>query len=266
LKYPWFYGENPNKMKKWGAYSTERETFHWVRKDFSFGTQIKSLEAEIMDWADDITYAVHDVIDFFCAGKIPLERLSSEDDDDGENERAFFLKWVFEHLKIKPEDQEELSKAFQEIIEIFPLEKKYMGTTEERWRLWQLITNLISRYVDAIHVVKPPHNGDPLVWFEPNAKAEVTMLKQLTWCYVIKNENRELETQQSGQIKMINRVFETLYERANDPSRLEIFPPRFEVQIRAAQGNLPLVTRLVCDYVSGMTEKEITTADSKYRK
>ena len=38
---------------------------------------VKSLEAELMDWADDITYAVHDVVDFYCAGRIPLDILGN---------------------------------------------------------------------------------------------------------------------------------------------------------------------------------------------
>ena len=32
-----------------------------------------------MEWADDLTYAVHDVDDFYRAGLIPLDRLNGED-------------------------------------------------------------------------------------------------------------------------------------------------------------------------------------------
>src|SRR5579883_3145671 len=48
-----------------------------VRRQQPFPTFTQSLEAALMDWADDITYAVHDLIDFFCAGQIPLERLGA---------------------------------------------------------------------------------------------------------------------------------------------------------------------------------------------
>ena len=41
-----------------------------------------------MDWADDITYAIHDVADFYVAGKIPLDRLGSLKDDA--KRRLFF--------------------------------------------------------------------------------------------------------------------------------------------------------------------------------
>jgi hypothetical protein len=29
-----------------------------------------------MDWADDITYAIHDMVDFYCAALIPLHVLA----------------------------------------------------------------------------------------------------------------------------------------------------------------------------------------------
>ena len=71
LKYPWPYGASRNK-KKWGYYSTERDVFAWAR-----GTRPKyqrSIIAEIMDWADDITFAIHDLLDFYVAGRIPIDR------------------------------------------------------------------------------------------------------------------------------------------------------------------------------------------------
>src|SRR6185437_9586804 len=75
LKYPWLRGGNPDNPKKWGAYESERS-------DFDFAAELlpapnhRTIEAEIMDWADDITYSVHDLEDFFRAGRMPLHLLA----------------------------------------------------------------------------------------------------------------------------------------------------------------------------------------------
>ena len=71
LKYPWGHGDNPDKKNKWGVYDTERNLYNWVRQINSLHSFAKIPEAAIMDWADDITYAVHDLVDFYCAGQIP---------------------------------------------------------------------------------------------------------------------------------------------------------------------------------------------------
>jgi dGTPase len=72
LKYPWLKGEGPKeKGDKWGAYESEREDFVWVREDVD--DQNPTVEAEIMDWADDVTYAVHDLEDFYRVGLVPLD-------------------------------------------------------------------------------------------------------------------------------------------------------------------------------------------------
>src|SRR5215469_4649135 len=53
LKYPWMRGENKEKLDKWGAYSSEKKDF-----DFAIALcpapQTKTIEASLMDWADDI--------------------------------------------------------------------------------------------------------------------------------------------------------------------------------------------------------------------
>ena len=68
--------------------STEQEDFLWAR-ELDPGTKRKSAEAELMDWADDIAYSVHDLEDFYQCGKIPLDRLVQ---DPGELDR--FLEGV----------------------------------------------------------------------------------------------------------------------------------------------------------------------------
>src|SRR3954468_3470205 len=72
LKYPWGYGENPQVPDKWGYYSTEKALFDWVRRGRI--PMQRSLISEVMGWADDITHTIHDLTDFFQAGRIPLDK------------------------------------------------------------------------------------------------------------------------------------------------------------------------------------------------
>lgn len=58
--------------------SRRRRAFDFARTGST--ADERSLEAEIMDWSDDVTYAVHDLEDFFRLGLIPLDRLASSND------------------------------------------------------------------------------------------------------------------------------------------------------------------------------------------
>lgn len=82
-KYPWLKGQAPEQYKaltnsKWGAYRSEsrhlEKSLEVAADDGVMGAH-RSLEADIMDWADDISYAVHDTEDFFRAGIVPLDVL-----------------------------------------------------------------------------------------------------------------------------------------------------------------------------------------------
>ncbi|MDP3509299.1 MAG: dNTP triphosphohydrolase [Candidatus Melainabacteria bacterium] len=146
LKYPWMINENPSKQNKWGSYKTERDLFNWVRQDYdtSFGVRTKSLEAEVMDWADDITYAVHDVVDFYCAGRIPLEQLGRKNSV----ELKSFLDEVFErpgNESLKT-NRQQLEERIQYIVDFVfsSIDSRYTGTIDQRKTLWQLMTLLIG--------------------------------------------------------------------------------------------------------------------------
>ncbi|EME50479.1 HD domain-containing protein [Amycolatopsis decaplanina] len=52
---------------KWSAYQTERDDFLWAREN-SRG-ELRSANAVLMDWPDDISYATHDLEDYFRAGQ-----------------------------------------------------------------------------------------------------------------------------------------------------------------------------------------------------
>jgi dGTPase len=72
LKYPWF-GEPGTKF---GVYAEDAEVFDWIRAGAPAGR--RCLEAQVMDWADDVAYSVHDLEDGFHAGLITFENLKSE--------------------------------------------------------------------------------------------------------------------------------------------------------------------------------------------
>jgi dGTPase len=66
-KYPW-----PRRadVGKFGVYAQDLAAFAWLRDGRPDGT--RCLEAQIMDWADDVAYSVHDVEDGVHSGYIKL--------------------------------------------------------------------------------------------------------------------------------------------------------------------------------------------------
>ncbi|GAB3205037.1 deoxyguanosinetriphosphate triphosphohydrolase [Marinactinospora endophytica] len=75
LKYPWARGAKGAAGNKFNHYPDDAEVFAWVREGAP-GTRT-CLEAQVMDWADDVAYSVHDLEDGIHAGLIQLAALRS---------------------------------------------------------------------------------------------------------------------------------------------------------------------------------------------
>jgi dGTPase len=65
---------------KFGYYKTESEAFEMIREHIDGDRQ--TIAAEVMDYADDLTYAIHDLTDFYMDGRLPLDRLLREASKD----------------------------------------------------------------------------------------------------------------------------------------------------------------------------------------
>ncbi len=109
LKYPWTFPQRPTeesgkRKKKWGAYSSASAAFQFATGHTDGGPAEKPIEAQLMDWADDLTYAIHDAEDFYRAGLIPLHLLNRADEPGGpEKEKLRFLEYVLSRKENIPE-------------------------------------------------------------------------------------------------------------------------------------------------------------------
>src|SRR3954447_3135852 len=73
-KYPW---PRADGERKFGVYADDRPVFDWLRAGAPRPRR-RCLEAQVMDWADDVAYSVHDVEDGVHGGYILLETLLAD--------------------------------------------------------------------------------------------------------------------------------------------------------------------------------------------
>ena len=135
LKYPWF-GEPGTKF---GAYAEDAEVFGWIRAGAPAGR--RCLEAQVMDWADDVAYSVHDLEDGFHAGLITFENLKSP------AERASVSRTTA--ATYCDEDEAELTEVLDALLALDIWPGSYDGGPAAAAALKNLTSELIGRFCVA---------------------------------------------------------------------------------------------------------------------
>lgn len=263
LKYPWHQDGIDARGKqgphsKWGVYFSEKPIFTLLRPD---GDTRRTLEAELMDWADDITYALHDLDDFYRAGLIRLDSLRLP------GERELFLESFQASPKLKDTNysSEEIEQALVKLLRFHLPSGTYEARRHQKADLITNVSNLIKDFIDGINLNGAAVDtvGESRVLIDSTRHLEVKMLQHLTWYYVI--DRPELESQQSGQEAIITYLFD-YYLTALDskPSRLFLRVPAefrdfYKQELDNSERTLSedaLRARIAADIVSGMTDDQ----------
>lgn len=257
IKYPWARGEDGNH-DKWGYYPSERSEFDFARELTDPGRN-KCFEAEIMDWADDLAYAIHDLIDFYQSGLLPLDQIL-----EGTNEKDKIVDEFFAQKDIRVSELN--AEKFLDDLEAVArdsLKTPFKGTDTERAALNQFSSYLIEKYLgvgrdDHLRIDVTP--SGPKLDINNNLENQIEFLKFMTYFYVI--DNNTLISQQHGQKKMVNEIFETMVDYATSSSAYSSIIPspyreRLDKMDDGASDNDKV--RIIVDFIASMTEQQVTT-------
>jgi dGTPase len=271
LKYPWQRaGEShPHRNRKWGVYETEKGDFEWARRAFPPTPEARTLEADLMDWADDVAYSVHDLEDFYRAGLIPLDRLAR---DAGDERLRFWERYTSRLKREREQDKELVDAEFEEsltnqetafielmdtIEELFYISEPFDGSRRYRGYLRNMTSNLIDRYVNAVSRRDSPSETGCWIQANHDLHRQVRVLKGLTWEYVI--DGPALASQQAGQRRIIKQLFDTFVTAAGKEENWKVFPLPYQEELRTPVGaDNPEVAKLrtVVDFIASMTEAQ----------
>ena len=175
LKYPWQRateeGARGKKTRKFGFYShahADAEHFSTVRNALSAhcSGDLRSLEAEVMDWADDIAYAIYDLDDFYRAGLIPLDSILKEiwlGGADAHRQPENELSEIFEGTRKRWRTQERSDAEIAKLDEVF----ECFGSLMQRFILAPQSLSVQKELSDAEGAAKRSFKGNMPALMKP---------------------------------------------------------------------------------------------------
>jgi len=211
-KYPW-----PREVnnRKFGVYNDDQEIFNWVR--MGAPRRVQAMEAQIMDWSDDVAYSVHDLEDALVTGHVKLETLRDDLVD-------LFTVARGSYMSDMTEGEAQDALAVLQALSCWP--KNYDGSHRHLARLKDLASQLVGRFALAAESATRDQYGDgPLTRYNANLvvpraqRIEVAILKSIATYYVI-NAAASQERYADQQI-VIKELVEMVLSQA--PSSLDSF-------------------------------------------
>ncbi|MFT4126828.1 MAG: deoxyguanosinetriphosphate triphosphohydrolase [Gordonia sp. (in: high G+C Gram-positive bacteria)] len=251
LKYPW---TRRPPLVKFGAYEDDAAALAWVRKGAP--DDHKCIEAQVMDWSDDIAYSVHDLEDGVIANRIDLRSLADADD-----QRTLAAIGVKEFPELEPEPLIDAAQRLSR-MDIVRDVGVFDGSLDASVRLKRLTSELIGRFASAsitgtreVIGARSIARYDADLSVPPLIAAEVAILKTLALRFIFSNTRHKAK--QAVQRERIHRVGEWLLAAA--PGGLDpVFVPSWHNAPDDAARR-----RVIVDQIASMTEGRLERTDKE---
>ncbi|WP_151484901.1 deoxyguanosinetriphosphate triphosphohydrolase [Streptomyces albicerus] len=257
-KYPWPRGAHPTDpaSPKFGVYEDDRPVFDWVRKGAP-NTRI-TFEAQVMDWADDVAYSVHDVEDGLHAGHIDPNCLHAEP------ERQEIFKVAIGRYVPADTDPAELAEALDRLLDQEWWPHGYDGSAVAQARLKDATSQLIGRFCLAAEGATRARYGTGRLTryvaelvVPRTARLECAVLKAVADRYVM--QRAEQERLRADQRIVVAELAEALTAQA--PEGLD---PQFRAFFDQASDDRAR-KRVIVDQIASLTDASARSLHARLR-
>ncbi|MGB8960587.1 MAG: deoxyguanosinetriphosphate triphosphohydrolase [Pseudonocardiaceae bacterium] len=245
VKYPWPRGDGTGR--KFGFYADDAAVFGWLR-DGAPQAQ-RCVEAQVMDWADDVAYSVHDVEDGILAGRISLETLADP------VERALLAELAAKHFSVLPSAEVEDAAMRLLDLPVFAALRRYDGSLAAQVALKELTSELVGRFVSAVVSATLTQFGSGSLGryrahlaIPSEVAAEVALLKAMALRFVMSDPQRLAV--QARQRDLIAELCAALVHRAPEPLDPALLPAWHDARSDAQR------LRVVVDQVAALTDAQ----------
>ncbi len=240
-KYPW---PREAESRKYGVYEADLAAFEWVRAGAPVGR--KCLEAQVMDWADDVAYSVHDVEDGIHAGLIRPGSIDA-------TTRVQLCEVAAEQYSTRTAD--DLAGVLDELLDLPTLRDLagYDGSYLAQAAAKRATSELTGRFAGAaIHATRAAFGNDPLARYEAElvvpaaVAAECALLKAMAAYYVMRRPGSP--QRQHGERRLLVELVELVVAFAPDVLDRGLAPAWETADSDAAR------LRVVIDQVAQLTD------------
>lgn len=216
----------------------------------------RTLPCQLMDWADDIAYSVHDLEDGIAAGLLRPSTWRSD----------HFMETVYKSVKNAPNvwidgedppDEAEVAELLGGLADVLAPWEPEIPLNVIR----ELSRELINGFVVAGDLVQDG-SGASLFDFRLQIPRETRVrnqvLKAITIEYLLKSDVTAGSFFKGHEI--LDRLFMAFLAscHADRPrDRYLLFPRRLRPRLREVSDNQSEMRRLICDYLGGLTEGQV---------
>ena len=250
-KYPWARGEGPPAAEsgKFNVYGDDLEVFGWVRAGAPPDEPHRPcLEAQVMDWSDDVAYCVHDVEDAIASGRVALEALR----DDGVQQQVARVAhdWYAPDLTV-----DELMAGLVSVLDSGVVPVQHGGTRADLAALKDMTSRLIGHFVHTVELATRERYGPGMLTrysadlvVPDRIRAQAAMLKAVAAHFVMLSEERRAVMDSEREV-----VTELVRRYLGDPRLLD--PVHREAWDAAeGAGDDAAARRAVIDQVASLSD------------